>query len=251
MQTDLFDSKLIKLNRNKNHSQLLDSGAFDGLSSLSSTSIPALSLPSLHRSLLRSPKMAFRARIAQHIEIHRESRFPSLFPSAENEATRFDPRVTTPLASSLTYAQRVSYTYLFFLLPVSPSRVVLFYSPSTSAFASAATPFNLAPGSVPPCPYLIRLSLASDRFTRTRLFLSLSLSLERCACFCISQRYTGICGDHTSRFQSFSDSLVCRAHFVFISSACHAYDRFTCVFPIPPLFILYVRVDESRSMIDH
>lgn len=104
--------------------------------------------------------MAFRARIAQHIEIHRESRFPSLSPSAENRATRFDPRnYPSPYPSSTL--RRESATYL------NPPHAVLFYSRGTSAFASAATPFNLAPGPIPFCPYLIRLSLASDRFART------------------------------------------------------------------------------------
>lgn len=165
--------------------------------------------------------MAFRARIAQHIEIHRESRFPSLFPSAENEATRFDPRATIPLAPSLYAHLRArsqlpiypsSPSPLTHFLP--PSRVVLFYSPSTSAFASVATPFNLAPGSVPPCPYLIRLSLASDRFARTRLFLSLSIvpsfSLFGSLRVFLRLAKHSIYGDRTPGFQSFSHSLIYR-----------------------------------------
>lgn len=131
--------------------------------------------------------MAFRARIAQHIEIHRESRFPSLSPSAEDREPRALIRGTTPRSSSrLSHAGSQP--------PIStPLAPLLFYSRGTSAFASAATPFNLAPGPIPLCPYLIRLSLASDRFART--FLSSlpnpSRPLDRCACFCIS-RNTGI-----------------------------------------------------------
>lgn len=144
--------------------------------------------------------MAFRARIAQHIEIHRESRFPSLSPSVENRATRFDPRnhpslflSPTPRGESATYLNLSSSSLL-------PPRSVLFYSRGTSAFASAATPFNLAPGPIPLCPYLIRLS--RERSIRTHVFfpflsppppLPPSRPLDRCACFCIS-RNTGIYG---------------------------------------------------------
>lgn len=123
----------------------------------------------------RAPKMAFRARIAQHIEIHHESRFPSLSPSAENRATRFDPRNNPSLfLSPLSHAG----SQPPISTPLAPN-AVLFYSRGTSAFASAATPFNLAPSPIPLCPYLICLSLASDRFARTCLaffFFSRSLS---------------------------------------------------------------------------
>lgn len=113
--------------------------------------------------------MAFRARIAQHIEIHRESRFPSLSPSAENRATRFDPRNYPSSYPSSILTQGVSH------LSQPPPHAALFYSRGTSAFASAATPFNLAPGPIPFCPYLIRLSLAIDSHARAP-FLSLSPS---------------------------------------------------------------------------
>jgi len=94
-------------------------------SSLSSSSIPAprsLPLPPSRRAFSSRKVSAGRKWLSEHgsrerIEIHRESRFPSLFPSAENTATRFDPR-SCRLAPALTYAgSRLSPTRRSALLP--------------------------------------------------------------------------------------------------------------------------------------
>lgn len=91
--------------------------------------------------------------------------------------SRTEPRA---LIRELPFALALTYTGSW----LSP-RAVLFYSRGTSAFASVATPFNLAPGPIPLCSYLIRLSLPNDRFVCTHPFLPCIVSYR--ACFCISR----------------------------------------------------------------
>lgn len=193
--------------------------------------------------------MAFRARIAQHIEIHRESRFPSLSPSAENRAHALwsaEPSLALPL----TYlTQGVGYLSQ----PLPSSCRFLFYSRGTSAFASVATPFNLAPGPIPLCPHLIRLSLASDRFARTwPPFLSFPLTLRIFARVFAFHETPVFMRGHTPGFQSFLHLLSPRpAPSILIPSACLGHDRFTraSTFLSPSLSLSRTR--REQWVIDH
>lgn len=124
--------------------------------------------------------MAFRARIAQRIEIHRESRFPSLFPPAENRATCFDPRANPRIFLSPTYlTQRVSHLSLPFPLPCRP----VLLSRHIRLRVRRASPFNLASGPIPLSatlshPSVSRASGSIHTHSRTFFFF-----LDLRACF--------------------------------------------------------------------
>lgn len=68
------------------------------VSSVRPSTRPSCSSPTSIPADCRPPRKWLSGHeFARHIEIHGESRFPSLFPSAKNTAARFDPRASYPL----------------------------------------------------------------------------------------------------------------------------------------------------------